>query len=228
MKLICPALLALAAASSHAGRPLATEDAGVLDPRACEVEGAHERERAAGASARVHSLQLACGVGARTQLALAASRERDGGSRAEGLRLGGKTRLWPTAADDEAPAWTLAYALEAARDGGGSWGRAGHAVQLVHSRPAGESLTLHLNLGHERGVPARQGRTTLGVAAEHEGVAGWMPMAELYGDDRDAPWWSLGLRWVALPERLSFGLAWGRQIASGRPQRTALSFTFNF
>ncbi len=57
--------------AAQAGRPLATEDAGVLDAGSCEFEAFAATERATASPVlRSHAFQVGCGVGARTQLAL--------------------------------------------------------------------------------------------------------------------------------------------------------------
>lgn len=71
LPLAATALAMAVAAPSHAGRPLQTEEAGVFERADCELEGASARLKLSGLSAREHSLQIGCGVGAATQLALA-------------------------------------------------------------------------------------------------------------------------------------------------------------
>jgi len=77
---IATALLACTAPLlCQAGRPLQTEDAGILEAKTCEVERVKGRERTTGApSKRETALQLGYGVGANSQLALAVSTTSDG------------------------------------------------------------------------------------------------------------------------------------------------------
>ncbi|MFM7290274.1 MAG: hypothetical protein ACKO6B_03465, partial [Planctomycetia bacterium] len=146
----------------QAGRPLQTEDAGILEAKTCEVEGVSARTRVAGASSvHDHSLQLGCGVGLNTQVALALSRSADSADRERGARLGGKTELW-SAGGDEGAALTLAWGLSSARGATGGWNTAGVDARAVVSVPAG-LLTWHLNLGHERDSQARSSSTVWGV-----------------------------------------------------------------
>ncbi|HYJ98956.1 MAG TPA: hypothetical protein VEX14_12920, partial [Burkholderiaceae bacterium] len=84
-----------------AGRPLQTEDAGVLARGECEVEGSTARLSAAGAVERSHGLQLGCGIGISTQLALAGMLlQGDAADDARGAELNGKTALWRGAGGD--------------------------------------------------------------------------------------------------------------------------------
>lgn len=220
-------LCMLAALPAHAGRPLQAEDAGILEARQCEVEGAWARLREPGLpSATERSLQLACGIGWNSQLALATSRASVAGFSGQGLRLGGKTELFQTAGQDPTRV-TLAWGISSAKLAGAGWEHASTDLNAVASMPLG-ATTLHLNLGHERDAQARTGTTTWAVALEHEGVGGFAPMGEFFGDDRGAPWWNLGLRWTAVPEKAFLDLSYGRQIVSGRPALLTAGFKLVF
>lgn len=219
--------LACSSGSALAGRPLQTEDAGVLDRGACEFEAAAQRLRQGGASDSDSALQVGCGIGANTQLALALARSGAAGGSERGLAINGKTSLW-RAAGEAVPALVLAYSVAAARVPGGGWDHAGMLLQLVHSRPLGEALTLHANLGHERDQRAREGRTRWGLALEHAGFGSLAPMAELTGDDRQAPWWNLGLRLTLAPEKVFVDAAYGRQVVGQRPALASVGLKLAF
>jgi hypothetical protein len=230
MCLTVAAACASLAAPAHAGRPLQTEDAGVLESGACEVEGFSARATAAGATAREHSLQFGCGVGARTQLAIAIARGTDASASSRAVEVNGKTAVWQgvAASDGEAPALTLAYALAWVRQSGDASRHAATDLNLAYSRALGGELMLHANLGHARDELARSRSTPWGLAIEHAGFGAWAPMAELFGDDRDAAWWSLGLRVTAMPEKLFVDASYGRQFASGRPTLWSVGFKLAF
>jgi hypothetical protein len=230
MKLKPLAVVLLACATpllSQAGRPLQTEDAGVLEAKACEVEGVTGRARVAGTpSVRDNALQLGCGVGFNSQLALAVSTSDDGTERERGVRLGGKTEVWSAGGDDGA-ALTLAWGVSRARAAAGGWKTALLDARAVVSLPAGP-LTWHLNLGHERDPQARISTTVWGVAAEHEGWGAFAPMAELYGDDRGAPWWNLGLRYTLAKDKAYLDLSYGQQMSRGTPSLLTVGFKLVF
>jgi hypothetical protein len=228
--LIAALLASVLPQAAHAGRPLQTEDAGVLDRAACEVEGFTARASAFGTALRENSLQLGCGVGASTQVAAAVARAKAEGASARGFELNGKTRLWQGAAakDSEPPALTLAYAIGWARASGDKTRHAATALNLAYSRPLGDEWTTHANLGHARDEIAKSRATTWGLALEHAGFGAVAPMAELFGDDRDAPWWNLGLRVTALPEKVFIDASYGRQIVSGKPTLWSVGFKVAF
>jgi hypothetical protein len=228
---VTTALAALAlAAAAHAGRPLQTEDAGVLDRGGCELEGAHLRETTLGRRASETGLGLGCGLGWRSQLGVGIARSHAEGESATGLQLGGKTSLWQ-ADGDSAAALTLAWALTWDRPAGGGWSHSGKALNLVGSVPTGPG-TLHLNLGHARDVPSELVSTTWGLAYEHDGIAWgglkWAPMAELFGDDHGSPWWNLALRATVVPDRIFLDLSYGRQSGGNKPRLVTAGFKFAF
>jgi len=222
------ALLVFSHGAAQAGRPLVTDDAGVLERRQCELEGGLTRERADELRSRSESLQLGCGVGGDTQLALATSHARTGGDqrreRMRGVALLVKTRLWQ---QDDA-ALSLSASLDGLRAAGKGWRLDSSRVNLIHSRPGPAAMTWHINLGHARNEHERQASTTWGVALEHPGLGAVAPMAELFGDDRSAPWWNLGLRWTLLADRAWLDTSYGRQIVGSRPTAWTMGFKLVF
>jgi hypothetical protein len=226
--LLAALLGAAIAIGAQAGRPLQTEDAGVLERGQCELEGAAERLRDAdGARARGTSLQFGCGIGLSTQVALNASRAKADGERTRGLAIVGKTGLW-TGPGDEPAQLTLAWGANWIKPDGERRRHESLDLNLVYSRPLPAELTLHANLGHTRDRIVRQRTTSWGLAIEHAGFGSLAPMAEVFGDDREAPWWNLGLRWTAVLDHVYFDMSYGRQVASGRPRLVTVGFKFAY
>lgn len=223
----CLALLALlAATAAHAGRPLATEDADVLERGSCEWEGFAARTSAAGEAA-VHgwTTQVGCGIGWHTQAALAYSRARSDGSTAEGLLLGGKTQLVPR--QDGGTGWTLAWGLAGARPSGGSFEHETSYLNLVATRELDEGLTGHANLGWLRSESGHASATTWNLALEKSVASGVDLMGEVYGDDRSEAWLGLGARWT-LSERFSINGSWARQGGAPNLRLWTLGFKLAF
>ncbi len=220
----------LPAAPVHAGLPLHTDDAGVLAAGNCELEATAMRLSATDARTTDTSLQLGCGVGWHSAITLA--RASDHGADAPVWTLGGKSSLWQGDGPPEhAAALSLAWTLQQARLPGSGWRHAGTGLNLIASVPLAGSLTLHANLGHARDEPARQGTTTWGLAIEQTGPGGaprWAPMAEVYGDDRQRPWWNLGLRVALVPERHFVVVGYGRQFSRARPGALTLGLKTTF
>lgn len=201
------AALALALAGpSWAGRPLATEDADVLDRGECEWESFAARESASGEpSARTASTQVGCGVGAMTQAAIAYSRGRFAGETTPAWALVGKTGLLPR--EGEGLGLTLAWALGWQRAPGSSWKHEASALVLVATKSFADRFTAHANLGWSRSESERLNTTTWNAAVEWSAVDRLDLMGEVYGDDRGRPWLGLGARY-AISERLSVDTSW--------------------
>ena len=210
--------------AAHAARPLSTDDTGVLDQGSCELEAVLSRDKADGTQVDGKSLQLGCGVGARTQVALAVDRTKEDGLRVRGTALAGKVSLLP--GDDAS--WSASGAVLWAAVPGQGNKHAATSVNLLHTRALGKQFTLHANLGHVQDALAQRAATIWGLALEH---AGWGPVAlmgELIGDDLAAPAWNIGLRWSAVPDKLMLDIAYGQQMVGGRPKALSLGVTLSF
>jgi len=206
------------ATTSHAGRPLVTEDAGVLEKGSCELETYARRltERAV-PSSNGFSLQYGCGVGMRTQVALAATMDRADGATVRGLAFGGKTSISDGGEAD--PSWTLAWGLTAEKSPGASLGHETTWLNGVFSMPLGKDLKLHANLGWTRAQSTHQSTTGWAVALERSTASGIDVMGEAFASDRDrAPRLQVGLRWAAVPEKVFVDGSWGFQTVSSRPR----------
>jgi len=212
------------ALAAHAARPLGTDDTGVLDARNCELEAVASRDKADGVRVDGKSLQLGCGVGARTQLSLGIDQAKEDGLKVKGTALGGKVSLLP---GDES-SWSASGSVLWTDVPGQGNRRSATAVNLLHTRAVGSQFTLHANLGHLRDALERRSATTWGLALEH---AGWGPVAlmgELIGDDLAAPAWNVGLRWTAVPDTLTLDIAYGQQTVGGRPKALSLGVKLSF
>lgn len=225
-RLVAALLALVTAAPTWAGRPLQTEDAGLLGRGDCELESFAARERVRDLpSVRVASIQLGCGVGGNTQLALAAARARADGEHVDELTLVGKTGLRDLT--DEQAGVTLAYAASAMRLPGGSFRHELTQVRAVVTVPHGDWL-LHANLGAERSEAERLNTTTWALAVERTGLGAFDLMGEVFGDDRNDPWLNAGLRWNVLTKRLMVDASYGMQLDSARAKLLTVGFKLAF
>lgn len=211
-------------ATAHAARPLNTDDTGVLERGRCESEAVLSRDKFEGATLRAQSLQLGCGFGGRTQLAMAIDQTREDGQRVRGVNAAGKFALVP----GDTASWSLSGAVGWVRADGQSYQRSATAINLLHTRSLGRQFFLHANLGHAQDALARRSSTTWGMAIEHIGWGPWALMSELFGDDLEAPFWNLGLRWTVVPDRWVLDVAYGQQMAGGRPKTMSLGVKLSF
>jgi hypothetical protein len=204
---------------AHAGRPLQSEDAGVLDRGSCEVETALARLDPRGGERKEDAgyAQLACGVGGQTQIALAPGFVR-GDERANSLTMTGKTALRPLT--DDQTGVLLAYSLVGTQPRDRGLHLSGSTARLVVTVPRGPWL-IHTNVGVFHDHDSGRNTTLWAVAAERTEIGSLDLMAEIFGDDRDrAAWINAGLRWRVVDKRLAFDFSYGVQ-ANGARARLA-------
>jgi hypothetical protein len=53
-------------------------------------------------------------------------------------------------------------------------------------------------------------------------------MAEIFGDDRGAPWWNLGLRYTLAKDKAYLDLSYGQQMSRGTPSLLTAGFKLVF
>jgi hypothetical protein len=221
--------LALASALSFpawAGRPLATEDAGVLGRGECEIESyaGHVRSNDS-PSVSTRWAQFGCGAGRDTQIALGAGIERSE-EETRAAALIGKTFLRELT--DEQTGFTLAYALFGAQEPGNSFRHEATELKGVASIPRSGWL-FHVNLGWHYSHTSNQNSTVWGLAVERPGAVGPVDlMAEVFGDDRTAAWVQIAARWTVIPKRLYLDTSWGMQTDSARSKQITVGLKIAF
>ena len=130
----------------EAARPLATEDADVLDKADCEWEGVYTRQTAhRSPSENGWETQLSCGVGLSTQLALAYGQARAADLTSRNVTLLGKTGLIDRK-DDEI-GLSLAWTIGGVRNHDESFKHDFSQLYLVASQEMVKDVTWHANLG---------------------------------------------------------------------------------
>jgi hypothetical protein len=209
VRVIVVTVALLAGAPVHAGRPLQTEDAGVLERGDCEVELAVARERGEQPTVRGGRAQFGCGVGLHSQLAVSLGRARDSTERSDAAAVSGKT--WLRELTDDHTGVTIAWAAGWLRPRGGSTGREAADVRAVVTHPIGAWL-LHANVGWNRDALEHRDSTVWGAAVERTGLGPVDAMVEFFGDDRDRPWANAGLRWHAVQDRVFVDGSYGRRL----------------
>lgn len=223
----CLAVLWGGADPAQAGRPFATEDAGVLAQKECEWESFAARAKARGeSSATAWSTQVGCGVGFKTQLALAFARSKFESERANAWALSGKTGLIDGGEDGTSV--TLAYgAVSAKGPGDGSYRLNTTAINLALTRPLPADWTVHANVGWSRDRPNKLDSTTWALAAEWAATEQWSVGAETYGDDRNKPWLGVGVRWT-LSKAWSLNASYAVNRETPRTSAGSVGFKFAF
>jgi hypothetical protein len=79
-----------------------------------------------------------------------------------------------------------------------------------------------------RNETQRINRTVWSAAIERTGIGRYDLMAEVFGDDRSAPWWKTGLRYPAIASLLFVDVSYGAQLRGGRPKRLTAGLKYTF
>lgn len=214
------------AGPSHAGAPLATDDAGVLDYGNCEAEiyGARLRTPGQGHD-RSSSSQLSCGVAGDVQAALAYGRQNQaGGIRNEALAISAKKLVL---VDEQLGSFALSAGAVAVRGGGGGFRYDSVSFNGIVSRQLAPGFTGHANLGWAHSQADHNSSTTWNLALESALDQSATLGAEVYGDDSSRPWLAVGLRFAAL-ERLTLGASYATRAGPVRQRLTTAGATFAF
>lgn len=227
MALALALALALAVPAAHAARPLATEDAGVLAPHDCEWESVAIAARSRGTAAGwALSNQIGCGVGLRSQLALARVVSGADGAGNPAWQLGGKTEL--LAGDEQPLSLALAYGASQDRPAGGHGHQPGaRSLSLVGSYSPADGWTTHANLGWVRDPAAKVNGLTWNLALEGRLGEGVDVGAEWFGQQHASPQWGLGLRYTP-SHRWSFNLGLAASTDAGQARSGSAGLTLAF
>lgn len=220
-------MLLVCHAPAWAGRPFATEDAGVIGKGSCEVEAFAERlHLSSDPSERGLSVQLGCGVIGGTQLAFALAESRVTGEKSRAMLLSGKTQF--VDGGETRPSFALAYFTSRERAPNQSWRSGATGVNAVVTAPVREWL-LHLNLGVTADRDPSRNVTGWALAFERLAVARGVDAGfEFFGDDHDNSWAQVAARWHFMPEKLLFDASLGRQMAGGDTNRVTVGVQWVF
>ena len=226
------AFLGLALVSSlsfpaWAGRPLATEDAGVLGRGDCEIESFAGRAHTADSDTETTRwAQFGCGIGYNTQLAVGAGGEKAAGATTRIAALAGKTYLRELT--DDQSGVVLAYAFLGAKEPGEGFKHDATEIKAVVSVPSNGWL-LHANLGSNFSHTSKLHSTVWAFAAERPSAVGPVDlMAEVFGDNHGEPWTQFGARWQVVPERFFVDASWGVQTDSARTKLVTIGLKLAF
>ena len=217
-----------AAAPFHceAGRPLATEDADILDKADCEWEGVYARQTARRSPAEnAWETQLGCGIGLSTQVALAYGEARAAGVKSRGVALVGKTGLIER--KDDGIGLTVAWTIGGVKERNTDFKHEFSQLNLVATQEVLTGVTWHANLGWLRNQIDRKNFTTWNLAGEYAVGGGVDVVGEFYGEEHSKPWWGVGTRWQAT-EALSVNAGFGMQSERPRIREWSVGFKYAF
>lgn len=212
--------------TSLAGRPLATEDAGVIEPRRCEWESFGARLLGATVQTGL-STQLACGIGFGTQLGVVLSHVTPSEDQ-PGTIVGATGKTVTRALRDRfGTSLALAYGLDTIKALDGGYRLRTAFVNGVASVAVGEANVIHLNVGWLRDHVAREELATWNLAAEHAVSDTWSAMAEVYGGARAPTWFGVGAR-ASVSERFEVNASVSQQAGAPNNRQVTVGGKFVF
>jgi len=208
-------LLLLLARPVSAGRPLNTEDASILEARACQLEMWIDR------SSQASDLWVvpACNFGANIEWQFGGARtfESDSGTLTQAL-VQAKTVF--RSVDDHPWGVGLVVGMNRSprRETHSGWGDPYVIAPLSWKLGASENL-LHVNAGWLRDRAERRNLTLWGVAFESPATDAITLLGEAYGENSRKPSFRLGARFSAVKDRLDFDLTYVNRPGGTRAER---------
>lgn len=213
------ALLAAAAAPDLHAQQFVTDDAAIVEPGACQLEAWHGEASSwiLPACQFVPRLELTAGVGFVAH----------GDHRDTEYLFQGKVLLREPPDDGMAIGAVLGFGFDPHAQALGDGPSAVYAYVPVTLAAPGGGLALHLNAGWAMERDDHVGTATVAVESPHvftwgaaveAFVAGPLTaMAEVFGEDRHPPGFTLGANVEVLEKRLTIDLTWGGHTAAGVP-----------
>jgi hypothetical protein len=205
------------AANAWAARPMVTDDARIVDAKACQVESWVRAERhgsnqfwAVPACTPVENLEITVGA----SLERSATQER----MADSL-LQFKSLLRPLRTNDWGLALSLIRSVERGIDPG-TRDVPSHALNLPLSVSLrDDALVLHVNAGLRDDRVARRTYATWGLASELVLRDRLQLITETYGESGQRPFAHGGLRYWLVPDKVQIDTTVGTRVRAGHGER---------
>ena len=202
----CAGLVVLTAVAtpSHAARPMMTDDARIVDAKACQVEswvtGNHD--------GNAYSVFPACNFTGNLELTMGGTHTvAHGHSQITDQVLQGKTILRPLQPND----WGLGLAVGTVGHPQADARRDWYAYVPVSISLRDDAAVMHANIGWLRDGSARRDRLTWGLGTEAQlGARTWL-IAEIFGQNQGRPMHHFGLRYWLVADRVQLDVTYGNQ-----------------
>jgi hypothetical protein len=209
-------LAALAAPPAHAARPMITDDARIVDPRACQVETWVRRNED-------HSTEYwaipACNLTGNLELALGGARTRENGeTHTTDVIMQGKTLFKPL----ETNGWGIGLAvgrLSHPDEPSKSFARNLYGYVPVSVSFADDLAVLHLNAGVLRPSGQDHHRATWGVGSEIRLHPKLFFIPEVFQQEAGRPQFQAGFRIWIVPQRFQIDTTYGDRLGGGGDKR---------
>jgi hypothetical protein len=210
--------LALAGTTSHAARPVETEDAALLDANTCQLETWLQRNR----SSTEYWAHPACNIGGHVELAVGAARIREAAGTNHSVGVVQAKTVF-RAYDDRQSGWGLVLGTE--RSGASHRNSIGNPyASVITTLPLrGEAVFLHANAGWTRErddvEQTRRDRATWALALDSLVAEDTRLSLETFGQSRERPQIQLGLRHALVPGRVQLDASVATRFGRGSQER---------
>ena len=204
--------ITLVGTSAYAARPMNTDDARIVDPKACQVESWVRKNR----DSTEFWAQPACNPTGNLEVTVGGShvREDDAGSQNSWV-LQGKTLFKPL----ETNGWGWGLAAGTVRHNGPENGRDWYAYVPVSHSLFDDRLNLHLNVGWLRDGLLRRHFMTWGIGSETRLSERTWLIAETFGQNEGRPFYQAGLRYWIVPDHVQIDATYGNRFGAGGSER---------
>lgn len=196
--------------SVHAARPMMTDDADIVDAKACQLESWLQSYR----HRQEYWALPACNLTGNLELTLGGAHLHPTTGPDQSVRaLQGKTVLKALTSDS----WGLALAAGTSYVSGQGREWYLHAPASLAFR--GDRFFLHSSLGWVHDRAARTHRLSWGLGSTAQiSERSWL-IAESFGEQRGKPHYQVGMRYWVWPERVQIDMTYGDRYGSHRTER---------
>ncbi|KKO45405.1 hypothetical protein WG68_10135 [Arsukibacterium ikkense] len=207
--------ITLCTLQAHAGRPMLTDDATIVEQ--CQLESWAQRERTGTRFWAVPACQL---LGVEWALGVA----KTPAGEPQQYEFSAKTELKTLQTNSYGITAQLAYQFDAGQQQQGDL-----QLNLALTQSfAADTWLLHLNAGRLHREQAHNDWTA-GIALQHEFAANQWLFTELYRENAGRPVYQLGYLAEVLPNRLQLDLSYGNRVSrSGREDFLSAGLAFYF
>lgn len=210
--------LALIGSTSHAARPMETEEASLLDINACQLEIWLQRNR----TSTEYWAQPSCNIAGYADLVVGAARVRNTGDANHSISVVQAKFLF-RAVDDRQSGWGLLLGAERSRALHRNSIGNPFASVIATFPLRGEAVLLHANAGWMRErddlEQTSRDRTTWALALDSQVAGSTRLSVETFGQNRERPQVQLGLRHEMVPGRVQLDGSVGTRIGRGSQER---------
>ncbi|MDR1163916.1 MAG: hypothetical protein LBM17_08805 [Candidatus Accumulibacter sp.] len=201
-------VLSFAVSLAHAARPMNTDDARVVDSKACQLET--WTKKTPGGSE--HWALPACNFTGNLEVTLGGLRGRNEHIRDTATVFQGKTLF--KSLETNGWAWGLVFGNAHRSKSSANTGLSSERYAYI---PASFSFRddrfiLHTNVGWSREKAERKDRMTWGVGSETRLTGSTWLIAETFGQNHGKPFYQVGLRHWLVPDRVQIDATFGDRI----------------